>query len=233
MIGAGSHRPLTDARHARGARTLRGAFALFLRFPSPRILALSLGVWLALRFHAGPLDLADAAIALGVAVTWPLLEWTLHVAVLHFRPRTILGRRIDPIAARVHRWHHRHPWIVEGIFLPPQALAVLTPVALLGWWLACGTIGHALTGLATLTAAALLYEWTHFLVHVPYAPRSAYARKIRRNHQLHHFKNERYWHAFTVPAIDTLLGTGPDPDTVERSPTVRSLGIDADDRDPG
>jgi hypothetical protein len=38
--------------------------------------------------------------------------------------------------------------------------------------------------------------------------------------------NEHYWFAFTVPAIDRWLGTGPDPHHVARSPTVRSLDQD-------
>lgn len=224
-----SGRPLTDARTCRGARTLPGAARLFLRFPSPRILVVTLGTWLALRAVAGPWGWGDAAIALGVAVYWPFQEWAFHVFLLHFRPRTIFGLRIDPAPARVHRWHHRHPWYIEGIFLPAQVLYGLIPVAALGWWFFTPTLALALTGMASITAAALLYEWTHYLVHVPYVPRSAYVRRIWRNHQMHHFKNERYWHAFTVPLIDVVLGTGPDPDTVERSETVRTLGVDDDD----
>jgi hypothetical protein len=218
----------TDARTCRQARTLGGALRLFASFPTPRVLAASVLVWALLRASAGAWGLTDTLIVVGVVVWWPFQEWLLHVALLHFRPRTVWGRRIDPLAARTHRWHHRNPWIVEGIFLPPAFLWVLTPLHALVWWTLCSSPAHALTGVTAYTAAALVYEWTHFIAHMPYTPRSRYAKTICRNHQLHHFKNERYWHAFTVPAIDRLMGTGPDPAGVPRSDTVRTLGVDED-----
>lgn len=216
----------TDGRRCVEARSLRGAARLFFRFGSPRMLAASVGIWSAIRFAFGPVGVWDLAIVLGVAMWWPMQEWVLHVAVLHFRPRTIAGRRIDPYAARVHRWHHRNPWVLEGLFLPVKVLLVLTPIHAALWWWAMPQTAFALTGVTAFTAAALIYEWTHYLAHVPYVPRTAYVRRIRRHHQLHHFKNEHYWHAFTVPAIDGLMGTGPDPNDVERSETVRTLGVD-------
>ena len=216
----------TDGRQCPQARNLRGALQLFLRFGSPRTLAVLLGGWLAARFWAGPVGVSDILVVLGVALYWPWQEWALHMWLLHWRPRTILGVRVDPYAARTHRYHHRNPWILEGVFLPVSVPLVLTPVQGLLWWWAMPTTALALTGAAAMTAAALLYEWTHFIAHVPYQPRSAYVRTIRRNHQMHHFKNEHYWHAFTVPLIDRLMGTGPDPAEVDKSETVRTLGID-------
>ena len=76
------------------------------------------------------------------------------------------------------------------------------------------------------TLATLLYEWVHYLTHTPYRPRSAYLRRIVRNHRLHHFKNEHHWYAFTAPLVDTLFGTNPEPGDVDLSPTVHTLGIE-------
>jgi hypothetical protein len=189
------------------------------------LLAASLLVWLVVRAWGPAPTLADALVVAAVVVYWPFQEWFLHAYVLHFRPRRILGIRIDPAPARIHRWHHRHPWVVEGVFLPVRTLVLLT-VSNAAAWLWLLPRGPAVTGIAMLTAAALLYEWVHFIAHAPYIPRTAYVRGIRRHHQLHHFKNEHYWHAFTVPAIDRLFGTGPDADAVSRSDTVRTLGVD-------
>ena len=87
----------------------------------------------------------------------------------------------------------------------------------------------AATGLVFHLLLALHYEWVHFLVHTHVVPRTALYRRLWRNHRLHHFKNERYWHGFTAPIVDTLMGTNPDPKSVQTSPTCRDL----DGRDEG
>lgn len=197
----------TIARDVPGAETLSGAARLFLRFPTPRILAVKLAIVLALRAWLADVRWADGAILVGVAVYWPLQEWLLHSQLLHLRPRRVFGFNIDPVFAQYHRYHHRHPWVLERTFLPTRVLVPLVPLNVALWWLVTPAWGLALTGVGTLTLAALLYEWTHYLTHTPYRPRSRYYRRIHKNHMLHHFKNEDAFFAFTVPAMDTLLGT--------------------------
>lgn len=218
MMGPTSRRPELGS-----VKTLQEAARLFFRHRSPRLLALYVVVLLGLRLAHGGVALGDLWVALGVAIYWPFQEWVLHIYLLHWRPIEVGGRRIDPIIAKFHRAHHREPWNPSFVFLPLQVLVPLIPVNTLFWWLVTSTWGVALTGMATMAAAALLYEWVHYLTHTPYRPRSRYYRAIWRGHRLHHFKNERYWHAFTVPLVDTLLGTNPDPRTVELSATCRDL----------
>ena len=72
-----------------------------------------------------------------------------------------------------------------------------------------------LTLLVSVYAIMCGYEWTHYLVHSDYRPRSAWYRSVWRNHRLHHYKNEHYW--FTVTSsgtADRLLGTYPASATV-------------------
>ncbi|CAN0028247.1 unnamed protein product [Laminaria digitata] len=57
----------------------------------------------------------------------------------------------------------------------------------------------------------LVYEWVHFIVHTRVVPRSRFGKELKRHHTLHHLKDETCWLAFTVPAIDGLLGTLPAP----------------------
>ena len=82
-----------------------------------------------------------------------------------------------------------------------------------------------LTLLVSVYGIMLGYEWTHYLVHSDYRPRSAWYRSVWRNHRLHHYKNEHYW--FTVTSAgtaDRLFGTYPaDPSAVRTSPTVQRL----------
>jgi hypothetical protein len=204
-------------------RTLPRAASVFFRYRSPQFLAVHLGGLLGLRFWIGDFGLGDLLVALGVAVYWPLQEWLLHIYVLHFRPRYIFGTLFDPLTARVHRAHHREPWNLDYVFLPVRFLFVLAPLSALAWWLAMSTLGLAVTGMASLGATALLYEWVHYLTHTRYRPRGRYYRWIWKTHRLHHFKNERYWHAFTGPFVDILMRTAPDPTTVDTSQTCRNL----------
>lgn len=84
-----------------------------------------------------------------------------------------------------------------------------------------------LTFLVCIAVAGLVYEWTHYLIHTDYKPKTAVYRSIWRNHRNHHYKNEHYW--FTVTSsgtADRVLQTYPDPAAVENSPTVKNLHAD-------
>jgi len=93
-------------------------------------------------------------------------------------------------------------------------------------------IGLAAGGVpwAALLSAAIagyvlvgVYEWVHYLIHTAYVPRTRAYRSVWRNHRLHHFKNEHYWHGITNTIADHALGTFPDHRDVPRSPTARTL----------
>ncbi len=69
-----------------------------------------------------------------------------------------------------------------------------------------------------------VYEWTHYLIHSDYKPKTRVYRAIWRNHRQHHYKNEHYW--FTVTSsgtADRVLGTYPDPAARATSPTAKNL----------
>ena len=210
---------------ARGALSLGQTVWLFFAHSSPRVLACQLAVAAMLRPWLGPFGVSDAKIIAAVAVYWPVQEWLLHKVVLHARPRTLGRLRIDPAPARAHRKHHRNPRDLRYTVLPGSSMLVLVPLHVLFWWSVTSSWAAALTGICALGAAALFYEWIHFLCHAPYRPRSGYVRRVRAHHALHHFKNERYWHSFTVPALDRLFGTGPKPAEVPLSGTCHDLGI--------
>jgi len=91
------------------------------------------------------------------------------------------------------------------------------------YYLLTPTPRQALSGLAMSYAMLLTYEWTHFLIHSTYVPRSRYYRYIWRAHRLHHYKNEKYWFGVTVHLADHVLRTFPQRDAVETSPTARTL----------
>mgnify|MGYP005853946727 CR=1 FL=1 len=200
-------------------------FLVFLRFSSPLLALIFTTIAVSARVALGGFTAWDLVIPLGLVAAQPFTEWLIHVFILHFRPRKVLGRTLDLQVARLHREHHREPWKLELIFIPKRAGLIGLVIAALGWYAATPTVELFLTGLASTLAMALVYEWTHYLTHTNYRPRGALYRRVWRFHRLHHFKNERYWMGVTMHLGDRVLGTQPDPAKVEASPTCRTLGV--------
>jgi hypothetical protein len=101
----------------------------------------------------------------------------------------------------------------------------LMPIHFAFWFLVTPTWSLCWTGMVAFTTTSLIYEWIHLFSHVSYRPKTKYFQRVQQHHRAHHFKNEKYWHAFTIPWIDSVMGTGPDPKTTPRSNTTKNLGI--------
>lgn len=211
-------------RPRRAAPSLAAAWCAFWRHPSPWLLGCSLAAAGMSRPRAGAFGAGDAVVPLVLVLAFPFVEWVAHVVVLHWRPRRIGPVTVDPLLARSHREHHADPRDIPLVFIPWRAL-----VWLLGAQVAIGLVafpraGVGLTYLFTISLLGLAYEWTHYLIHSDYRPRTAAYRAIWRNHRLHHYKNERYWFTVTTArTADRVLGTAPDPADVPTSPTARAL----------
>ncbi|MHB8467137.1 MAG: sterol desaturase family protein [Acidimicrobiales bacterium] len=207
--------------------TLRTAFREFWSYPSPRLLLPLTAVALAGRVGVRGWRRRDLGIAAGILAAEPFTEWLIHVGLLHFRPRTVAGRRLDPLVARKHREHHADPKRGDLVFVPMPVLAVSLPAAVIAWAVGERRVRTALTGVATSFAMLTTYEWTHYLIHSSYKPRHRPYRGIWRAHRLHHYRNERYWFGVTVHGADRILGTFPARDAVPVSATARTLGVEA------
>ena len=72
-------------------------------------------------------------------------------------------------------------------------------------------------------AMAVLYEWSHFLIHTDYKPKTRMYRHLYDNHRLHHYRNEKYWFGITNTLADEVLGTAPDKADVPVSPTAKNI----------
>ena len=217
-----------DERRITGTRrtsiSLAEAWWAFLRHPSPWMIGAALTFGLTARVLEGDWRLGDAALPAALELSFPLIEWVIHVFVLHWRPRRVGPLQVDSLLSRKHRAHHADPRDIPLVFVPWRVLAWLLPAYVALAYLAFPRDGLGLTFLVSAAALGLGYEWTHYLVHSDYRPRSRWYRAVWRNHRLHHYKNEHYW--FTVTSAgtaDRLLGTYPDPADVESSPTVRAL----------
>jgi hypothetical protein len=184
-------------------------------------------VALIMRIIAGDWQVTDVFVPLVMLALFPFFEWIIHVFILHWRPKHLGQLKIDPLLAREHRAHHVDPRSIPLIFIPTKSLLWVLPLTLAIALLAFPRLGMGLTYLVFIAALGLSYEWTHYLIHSDYKPKTTVYRAIWRNHRQHHFKNEHYW--FTVTSsgtADRALGTYPEATTVATSPTAKNLHAD-------
>ncbi len=208
-----------------GASSLKEELAFFWSHKNARLIAGALTAVLILRLALGGWNRWDVVVIVGLIAFEPFLEWMIHVFILHWKPKELFGRRMDPLVARKHRAHHKNPRKTEWIFIPLPVLMQLIPIAAVLYLLVMPTLRLAATAMMTGLAILLTYEWTHYLIHSRYQPRSRLYRFIWRAHRLHHFKNENYWFGVTMHAGDLVLGTFPEKDEVETSATCKTLGV--------
>ncbi len=203
--------------------SLGEVFRTFVRNPSPWIIGTFLVASVVLRIVVGDVRISDALLLVGLLAVQPLVEWVIHITVLHWRPRQWRGRTVDFLLSRKHREHHADPKAPELVYIPWPVLVWLVPLEVLAAVVLFPRAGLGATYLVTVAVVGALYEWTHFLVHSDYRPQGSLYRGIWRHHRLHHFKNEHYWLAISQTWPDRLLRTSPDVREVETSPTVRDL----------
>jgi hypothetical protein len=215
---------MTVDRAARKGFTLRDALREFRKHPSPWVLGATFAFALAARIAVGDWQITDALLPVVMLALFPFLEWVIHVFLLHWRPKRVGRFTIDPLLSRDHRSHHINPRDIPLIFIPWKSLLWVVPLTIAIALLGFPRVGLGLTYLAFIAALGVCYEWTHYLIHSDYKPKSVVYRSIWRNHRQHHFKNEHFW--FTVTSsgtADRVMRTYPDAAAVETSPTAKNL----------
>jgi hypothetical protein len=222
------------AEYGPEVKTLGEAAREFSRRHSPWMILGAIVTLAAVRVAIDePLTWQDAVAVAAMAVVYPFGEWAIHVYLLHAKPIELRGRRFELPTTRDHRYHHRHPNNLMTLLLDAKELAEILLLAVPFVVTVGGLVVLLITGtlpVGPMLSAAIagyvlvgVYEWTHYLIHTAYRPRTLLYRAVWRNHRLHHFKNERYWHGITNTLADRVLGTMPDHRDVERSQTARTL----------
>jgi MFS family permease len=219
--------------HSREVTSLAGARREFLRRESPWAIGVGIAALLVARLLVGDPSWRDAVAVAAMLAIYPFGEWAIHVFLLHAKPLRIRGRTVDTVAARAHRAHHREPtdldmvllywWQAAFLMLFAVPLTVVLGTLVVALIVGPVPLGAMISGALAGYFMVFVYEWTHFLIHTAYRPRSRAYKTIWRNHRLHHFKNEHFWHGITNNLSDRVLGTNPEAREVQKSKTARTL----------
>lgn len=226
----------------RGAREIQGGAerlpasasladhaSFFFRMATPFVMLAALLLLVGLRLVLRDFTNVDLWLLVGLIAAYPLIEWLAHRVVLHWQPRTVFGRTIDIGPAVNHRAHHVTPNdLTKSVPDTTRNLLIVLVGAAVPTFVILHDAGPRVTVLGYVVAALLAYEWTHYLIHSTHRPRGRLFRRLRRNHLLHHYRNEKYWFGVVAHSGDVLLRTDPSPDSVPRSPTARTLDIATD-----
>jgi hypothetical protein len=224
-IDAGAREPaarITGSR--RSTQSMGAAWAAFWRHPSPWLIGGFLVGAIMYRAFLHTFSWTELIVPVALVVFFPVIEWVIHVVILHWRPRKVGGVPVDSLLARKHRAHHADPRVLPLVFIPWQVELWLLPSYVVIALLAFPGQAAGATFMVAVGALMFNYEWVHYLVHSDYKPKTRAFRAVWRNHRLHHYKNEHYW--FTVTSsgtADRLFGTYPDSGEVKTSETVRQL----------
>ena len=208
---------------AASIRSLHRATAVFFRFGSPRVLSVGLVLAVAVRVvlaatGRAPIGVADGVAVGAVAALAPFVEWLVHRFVLHVEPFRVGGILIDPGVG--HREHHDHPasinWVVlrgidAALFQVVNGLVAATVVGVPLGLLGAPVLGPVSTSVAAAIIALAHYEWSHFLFHTAYRPRTRRYRRLKANHRRHHWRDEQRWLGITSNLGDRVLRTMPPP----------------------
>jgi sterol desaturase/sphingolipid hydroxylase (fatty acid hydroxylase superfamily) len=231
-VPAEYHEAITATR--RDLTTLGACWREFLKHFSGWAVSIALLASIVAWFVVGEWTYYDLLVPVVIIAIQPFVEWIIHKYLLHLKPFELRGHKFDLYTAKAHRRHHKAPAELDRVLLHASEiiasmvliaitayLVVAVPIAIFGG----NTLQLWLTALVCSYAGLLRYEWSHFLIHTPYIPKTRFFRSIWRSHRLHHFKHEDYWLGVSSNFGDRALGTFPDQAKVPKSPTARTLGV--------
>lgn len=202
---------------------MASALKVFFSHRSPLILGVITIIFVALRIQVGNWGWRDVIAPLAIFLLWPVMEWLIHVYLLHYKPKTILGRKVDFLLPQTHRDHHKMPWDIKQVFVPLHVFPIVGPLLIVAALLIAPVRELAYGALAVYFLLALNYEFCHYLAHIRWCPPSAYYRRRVRLHRLHHFRNENLWWGVSMGMGDVLFKTAPNVEDSESSGSADDL----------
>ncbi len=137
-------------------------------------------------------------------IGWTLTEYWLHRAVFHMEPNGPRGKRLHFL---IHGVHHQWPKDRYRLVMPPAVsislyflFACLFDLVFGPLWMWAFHSGFV--------AGYLMYDMTHFATH-HLRPMTAWGRRVRSHHLLHHAKDSCQRFGVSTPLWDWVFGTMP------------------------
>ena len=192
--------------HSQSPRMFESDFLDFFSRSHPIAVPVLFGpgvaVLLAASLEKAHLSLGNTTLlfALGF-VFWTLAEYWLHRLVFHWQGSSAWGKQLHFL---VHGVHHRWPHDRYRLVMPLGVSVPLYFGFLLLFLCAFGQWGWGLH--AGFVAGYAFYDLTHFWLHHG-KPRSAYGRRLRRHHMLHHFKDSSAGFGVSNLVWDRVFGS--------------------------
>ncbi|PEY43853.1 fatty acid hydroxylase [Bacillus cereus] len=154
-------------------------------------------------------------------VTYAFMEYVTHRFLFHMKPPKNLF--LLKLIKRLHYDHHLYPNDLKLLFLPLWYSLPNAGVLSLIFYSIVHSIELTVPFTMGLTVMLLIYEWKHYIAHVPIKPSTRLGRWLKKTHLLHHFKNENYWYGVSNPFFDMIFGTLKDEKEVKISSTAKNL----------
>ncbi|PFD38758.1 fatty acid hydroxylase [Bacillus cereus] len=154
-------------------------------------------------------------------VFYTLNEYVTHRFLFHIKPPK--NRFLLKMLRRLHYDHHVYPDDLKLLFLPVWYSLPGFAIYLFVLYGFTKSVTVTLSFGIGMIIMLLVYEWKHYIAHKPIRPFTKFGRWLKKQHILHHYKNEKYWFGVSNPVYDFLFGTYKDGKDVELSETARNL----------
>lgn len=153
--------------------------------------------WLSLTLNSVLLSFVHLLLGLFI---WTLTEYVLHRFVFHFYPSSEWGKRIHFI---FHGVHHDYPNDAHRLVMPPSASI---PLAAAFYFLFRAIFSvEMLDGFfAGFMLGYLVYDITHYMLHHAKFS-SAFMRRIKQHHMLHHYDDSSKGYGVTSDFWDKIF----------------------------
>jgi sterol desaturase/sphingolipid hydroxylase (fatty acid hydroxylase superfamily) len=195
------------------ARMFRSDFLEFFSKVHPLVpaaLYVPMVVWMTMLSSQ---SLAMPYVAVGVAgglLLWTFAEYILHRYIFHI---PLNGTVSKFLYFQSHGIHHQYPDDYYRLVMVPP---VSVPLAALFWGLFSSLLpmGWATSAFAGFVIGYLVYDYTHFAVHILKPPRAAWLAPVatwfkaaRRRHLVHHFKSHNHGFGVSTELWDHVFNT--------------------------
>ena len=152
--------------------------------------------------QAGATGLATFCLVAMGFVFWTFSEYWLHRVLFHWVPKTPWGEHFHFL---LHGVHHQWPRDRYRLVMPPVVSITLFFFFLSVFYLLLGPV-YCWSFHAGYTLGYMYYDITHYYLHHG-SPQTAYGRRLKKHHMLHHFKDTTQRFGVSSKFWDHIFGT--------------------------